>query len=87
MSAGLRPEGFDVHMTDIHEASVEVLQLLSDKDHRLAIPALIMSLVSVAKGYAEVESDLDFRSLIVLIHEGVDALANDVIREEIKNGN
>lgn len=87
MSAGARPEGFDGYMTTIREASVEVLQTLSDQEQRIWIPALIMSIVSVAKQYSEENEGLDFEAMVSLVHEGIDALTNDFIREELANGN
>jgi hypothetical protein len=87
MSAGLRPEGFDIDMDDIREVSAEILQMLSDNDRKLAIPALIMSIVTVAKEYSEDYSRINFEVMIGIIHDGIDAAAKDFIREELKNGN
>lgn len=88
MSAGVQPEGFGNYMQDVRDASIRAVQVLGDYDQRVMLPALMMALVSVVRIHVE---EGNFESMAFgmnIVHEGVDALAEDYVRdmEGLDNG-
>lgn len=81
MSAGVQPEGFTNYMLDVHTAAIHAIRAVGEYDQKVMIPALIMALTSVVKIYVEEGrfESMDFG--INLVHEGLDALADDYKRE------
>lgn len=86
MSAGIRPEGFDMYMNSVHETATDIVQLATDRDQRIWIPSMILAMGTIAKAQS-VETGADFEELMALIGEGLEALTIDFIRAEVSNGN
>lgn len=88
MSAGVQPEGFQNYLRDVHDASIHAVQMLGEYDEKIMLPALIMALTSVVRIYVEEGRFKNMEFGMSIVHQGLDALANDYKRdmEGLDNG-
>jgi hypothetical protein len=89
MSGGVKPEGFENYMADVHDASTYAIQMLGEYDQKVMIPALIMALASIVRIYVDEGRFESMEFGMNMVHEGLDALAIDHNRdmEGLDNGN
>jgi hypothetical protein len=81
MSAGVKPEGFENYMADVHDASIHAIQVLGEYDQKVMIPALIMALSSVVRIYVDEGRFESMEHGMSLVHEGLKALVTDHKRD------
>jgi hypothetical protein len=81
MSAGVKPEGFENYMLDVHDASIHAVQALGEYDDKVMLPALLMAVASVVRIYVD---EGRFESLefgMDVVHEGLKSLSADHKRD------
>ncbi len=81
MSAGVKPEGFENFMADVHDASIHAIQTLGEYDDKIMLPALMMALASVIRLYVEEGRFESMEFGMNMVHEGLDALFTDHKRD------
>lgn len=81
MSAGVKPEGFENYMADVHDASIHAIQVLGEYDQKVMVPALIMALSSVVRIYVDEGRFESMEQGMSLVHEGLKALVTDHKRD------
>ena len=87
MSASTSPECFESYVEQVKYAGATALGALKEFPSQMHVPALIMALVTATKKMADQNEDREFSAYVSLVHEGIDALANDYTERSNKNGN
>lgn len=74
---------FEEFRVEIDKASSSILMALLDYSPRAALPALVSATVAMCKSLSEGEDAAPFETLVNIVHEGIDAMKRDFIREGV----